>query len=117
VLDFKNGLIFEVNLVKAVFVVGAFELDELHGLGKAGVLSNDYVGIGQLVRRVELVLENLSEHDALVKSLDLQAKFAELMREDAAVHLLDVSESVLGFDVVVLRNALHAGSCNRIVVL
>lgn len=90
-LDSQDGLVFEVNLIEAVFVVWAFELNELHGLGKARVLSNDYEGIGKLVWRVELVLEHLSKHNALIKSLDLQAEFAEVMRKNAAVHLLDVS--------------------------
>lgn len=102
VLDPLQGLVRKIKHVQAVLVVWALDLYKLLGLGQARVLSNDDVRVGQLIWRVELILEHLSEHDALVEPFDLQPELVELVLENAAVHFLDIPEGVRGLDVVVL---------------
>ena len=58
----------------------------------------------ELVGRVELIFENLAEHDALVKLLNLQAFIFQFVLYDAAIHLLNVAQGAYSLYKIVFRD-------------
>lgn len=115
--DDLHLLVLKIQFIKSVFVVGALDLDKLLSFGEARVLGDNDVVVGQLVRRVVLVFEDLAEHDTLVEFLDFYAVLAEVVGEDSAIQLLDISDGVSCFHVVVLWDHFNTSSRDGIMVL